>query len=108
MGRSLWNTQPREIQGDEAADRRESSVQKCHAISRVMEMTPDIRNERVSFHACCHVEIGSASDPLHSVALNTNIRYNLSGVVNRRLIGGDKAKLGRFSFDFPFDWGASL
>ena len=103
MERSLSTRNPREIRGDEAADRRESSVKKCHVISRVMEMTPDIRNERVSCQPCCHVVIGSASDPLHGVALNTNIRYNLSGVVNRRLTGGDRAKLGRFSLDFPSD-----
>jgi len=28
------------------------------------------------------------------------IRYNLSGVVNRRLIGGDRAKLGSFHLTF--------
>jgi hypothetical protein len=28
------------------------------------------------------------------------IRYNLSGVVNRRLIGGDRAKLGDFHLTF--------
>jgi hypothetical protein len=28
------------------------------------------------------------------------IRYNLSGVVNRRLIGGDRANFGDFHFTF--------
>ena len=44
MERSLSTRNPREIRGCEAADRRESSVKKCHVISRVMKMTPDIRH----------------------------------------------------------------
>ena len=48
MERSLSTRNPREIRGCEAADRRESSVRKCHVISRVMKMTPHIRH-RVGF-----------------------------------------------------------
>jgi hypothetical protein len=41
MEQSLLNAQPREIRGYGAADRRESIVQKCHVISRVMKVTRD-------------------------------------------------------------------
>jgi hypothetical protein len=41
--RSLSTRNLREIRAREAADRLESSVKKCHLMSRVMEMTPDIR-----------------------------------------------------------------
>jgi hypothetical protein len=44
MERSLSTRNPREIRGCEAADRRGSNVKKCHAISRVMQMTPDTRH----------------------------------------------------------------
>jgi hypothetical protein len=44
MERSLSSRNPREIRGCEATDCRESSVKKCHAISRVMKMTPDTRH----------------------------------------------------------------
>jgi hypothetical protein len=44
MERSLSTRNPREIRGYEAADRRESSVKKCHVISGVMKMTLDTRH----------------------------------------------------------------
>jgi len=40
--RSPSTRNPRDIRAREAADCRESSVKKCHVISRVMNMTPDI------------------------------------------------------------------
>jgi len=43
MERSLSTRNPREIRGREAADRRQSSAKKCHVISRVMKVTPHIR-----------------------------------------------------------------
>ena len=44
MERSLATRNSREIRGCDAADRRESSVWKCHVISRVMKLTLDIRH----------------------------------------------------------------
>jgi hypothetical protein len=44
MERSLSTRNPRKMRGCEAADRLESSVKKCHVISRVMEVTRDIRH----------------------------------------------------------------
>jgi hypothetical protein len=40
--RSLLTRNPREVRAREVADCRESSVKKCHVISRVMNVTPDI------------------------------------------------------------------
>jgi hypothetical protein len=44
MERPLGTRYPREIRGYEAADHRESSVKKCHVISRVTRMTLDTRH----------------------------------------------------------------
>jgi hypothetical protein len=44
MERSLSTRNPREIRGCEAADRRESSVKKCHCHNSCHEMTSDIRH----------------------------------------------------------------
>jgi hypothetical protein len=44
MDRSLSMRKPREIRGCEATNCLESSVKKCHVISRVMKVTPDIRH----------------------------------------------------------------
>jgi hypothetical protein len=41
MERPRGTHNPREIRGCEAADRSESSVKKCHVMSRVMKMTLD-------------------------------------------------------------------
>jgi len=40
MERTLSTGNRREIRGREVADRRGSSVRKCHLISRVVKMTP--------------------------------------------------------------------
>ena len=40
MERTLSTGNRREIRGREVADRRKSSVRKCHLISRVVKMTP--------------------------------------------------------------------
>ncbi len=64
-------------------------------MSRVMKMTPDT-SHLGRFH---EKEAAIRSGALQLMI----IRYNLSGVVDRRLIGGDGAKPGRFSVDFPYD-----
>jgi len=45
MERSLSTPNPREIRGCEAADRGESSVKKCHVISRAKSLARANRNQ---------------------------------------------------------------
>jgi hypothetical protein len=53
------NGKPREIRGGGAANCIESSVKKCHVISRVMKVTPDIRHlGSVSRERSNYVQVG--------------------------------------------------